>query len=57
MTIQDQTKLNKLTEAMEKAADPDFKEIWRRNIDYMRIKIDYVRIKHVEESVRKEGTN
>ena len=57
MTIQDQTKLNKLTEAMEKAADPDFKEIWRRNIDYMRIKIDYVRIKHVEESMRKEGTN
>mgnify|MGYP003676093311 FL=1 len=57
MTIQDQTKLNKLTEAMEKAVDPDFKKIWRRNIDYMRIKIDYVRIKHVEESVRKEGTN
>lgn len=48
MTIQDQTKLNKLTEAMEKAADPDFKEIWRRNIDY-------IRIKHVEESMRKEG--
>jgi hypothetical protein len=43
------TKINKLTEVMERAKDPDFKEIWR-------LKIDYLHIKHVEESMRKEGT-
>ena len=46
MTIQDQ--INKLTKVMERAKGPDFKEIWRR-------KIDYFYVKHVEESVRKEG--
>ena len=46
MITQDQ--INKLTEVMERAKDPDFKEIWRQ-------KIDYFYVKHVEESVRKEG--
>ena len=46
MITQDQ--INKLTEVMERAKDPDFKEIWRH-------KIDYFYVKHVEESVRKEG--
>jgi hypothetical protein len=41
-------KINKLTEVMERAKDPDFKEIWRH-------KIDYFHVKHVEENVRKEN--
>ena len=45
MITQDQ--INKLTEVMERAKDPDFKEIWRH-------KIDYFYVKHVEECVRKE---
>ena len=44
-----QKKINKLKEVMERAKDPDFKGIWRR-------KIDYLYLKHVEESMRKEGT-
>ena len=47
MITQDQ--INKLTKVMERAKDPDFKGIWRR-------KIDYLYLKHVEESMRKEGT-
>tara|TARA_R100001377_G_C3184201_1_gene107871 strand:- start:1294 stop:1440 length:147 start_codon:yes stop_codon:yes gene_type:complete len=46
MTIQD--RINELTKVMERAKDPDFKEIWLR-------KIDYLYVKHVEESIRKEG--
>lgn len=46
MTHED--RINKLTEVMERAKDPDFKEIWLR-------KIDYLYVKHVEESIRKEG--
>mgnify|MGYP003134272910 CR=1 FL=1 len=33
MTIQE--KINKLTEAMERAKDPDFREIWRRKIGHL----------------------
>mgnify|MGYP007011260172 FL=1 len=43
-----QKKINMMTKVMDKAKDPDFKKIWRR-------KIEYLHIKHVEESMRKEG--
>ena len=46
MITQDQ--INKLTEVMERAQDPDCKEFWKRIIDYFHVK-------HVEESVRKEN--
>jgi len=46
--IDELTKVMEIGKAMERAKDPDFKEIWRR-------KIDYFYVKHVEESVRKEG--
>jgi hypothetical protein len=43
-----QNRINKLIEVMERAQDPDCKEFWKRIIDYFYVK-------HVEESVRKEG--
>ena len=47
--------INKLTEVMERAKDPDFKEIWRHKIDYFYVKCEFDQLIHAEESVRKEG--